>query len=96
MNEMIERAAKALATIHFMRKQHIGHCTQKERVDYLVNKYWKNFIDDAKAAIQAIREPTDIMMIAMEDKAPSLSCFLPKEQSPSYLAWQAAIDEILK
>lgn len=50
----------------------------------------------ARAAIAAMREPTDKMMIAAETVEPQLECFLAKEQSPSYIVWQAMIDEALK
>lgn len=58
---MVDRVARALCRVHFMRKQHSGACTQKERVDFLVNEYWRNHVDDARAAITALREPTDDM-----------------------------------
>lgn len=45
--------------------------------------------------IKALREPTDKMLIEMEDAEPNLYCFLPKEQSPSYKVWQAAINAII-
>lgn len=50
----------------------------------------------AKRAIEAMREPTDAMMLAAEKAEPQLECFLAKEESPSYLIWQAMIDETLK
>lgn len=46
--------------------------------------------------IKAIREPTDEMIVAAEKIEPQLECFLPKEQSPSYLVWQSMIDKILE
>jgi hypothetical protein len=53
MNEMVERVARAIADVHFRRKQHYGACTQDERVAWHVNKYWRNFVTDALAAIEA-------------------------------------------
>lgn len=50
----------------------------------------------AKAAIAAMREPTEEMMVEAETKVPGLSSFNDMEQSPSYQAWQAMIDAALK
>lgn len=45
--------------------------------------------------IKAMKEPTDIMLVAAEDAVPELSCFNEKKDSPSYRAWQAAIEAAL-
>lgn len=58
--------------------------------------YAVEYREKAKAAIEAMREPTDAMMLAAEKAEPQLECFLIKEESPSYLVWQAMIDEALK
>lgn len=50
----------------------------------------------AIAAISAMREPTDEMMVAAEIKVEGLLSFNDKEMSPSYEAWQAMIDAVLK
>jgi hypothetical protein len=49
----------------------------------------------ARAAIAAMREPTDEMMMEAEIIVPLLACFADKQASPSYKAWQAMIDAAL-
>lgn len=49
----IMAAAKALAKVHFSRRQHVGACTKEERVSYLVDAHWRNHIPDAEAALRA-------------------------------------------
>ena len=56
MSEMVERIARRLARCHFMRKQHYGVGTQEDRVNYLVDAYWRNHEADARAVISTIRE----------------------------------------
>lgn len=53
-SSMVERVARALAAIHFGRKLHAGYCTKEARVAYMANQYWRNHIDDARAAIDAV------------------------------------------
>lgn len=49
----------------------------------------------AHAVITALREPTDEMVVKAETVVPDLACFMEKEVSPAYLAWQAMMDIIL-
>jgi hypothetical protein len=67
-----ERVARALADVHFRRKQHVGWCTQDERVAYLVNTYWRNSLPDARAAIAAM-SPTDAGGLSSPAPSPSSS-----------------------
>lgn len=50
----------------------------------------------ARAAVESMREPTDEMMVYAEETVPQLSSFNEKDQSPSYIAWQAMIDKALE
>lgn len=57
------------------------------------NDNWNEFVPDARAAIEAMREPTDAMMAAVDcagEKADWLS------GRAWTAAWQAMIDEALK
>lgn len=54
----LEPVARALADVHFRRKQHYGHCTQDECVAYLVERNWRNHLPDAEAALRAL-PPSD-------------------------------------
>jgi hypothetical protein len=58
MTGMVERVAKAIADRHYRRKPWFGACSKDERVAWLVNEYWCQFINDARYAIAAMREPT--------------------------------------
>lgn len=49
----------------------------------------------AEAAIAAMREPTDDMMVAAETAVPTLASFADKQDSRSYRAWQAMVDAAL-
>jgi hypothetical protein len=50
----------------------------------------------ARAAIAAMHEPTDEMIVAAEDEVPCLSCFAARQASPAYIAYQAMLAEALK
>ena len=110
-NEMIEIVAKALwdddqkfkSAFGFSNAILFGAEFRKKAVpwDYLfgkdivssVSQEWR---DRAIMVIKAMREPTNKMMVAMENSEPQLECFLEKEKSPSYLVWIAAIDAIIE
>ena len=52
MTSLAEEMARALARVHFSRKQHFGSCTKEERVNYMVERYWRNHLPDAAAALE--------------------------------------------
>ena len=80
-NEMIERVAASLKNDWLTNRA--------ENID----QFFKSL---AIVTLKAMREPTEKMMVAMENAEPQLECFLEKEKSPSYLVWIAAIDAIIK
>lgn len=82
MSEMVERVARALMAV--TSTHDCGDLKLKHHYEM------------ARAAMEAMREPTEEMMVDAEVKAPALACFYEKERSPSYLAWQAMIDAALK
>lgn len=53
------------------------------------------FLNCVSAAIEAMREPTDEMVVEAEFAVPKLACFSDKEKSPAYAAWRAMIDAAL-
>ena len=80
---MIERVARAVASS--------ANCDWHE-----IRPDAREFLESlARVAITAMRDPTDDMLVASELDVPILACFMPKETSPSFLAWQAAIDAAL-
>lgn len=62
----------------------------------VLNEPRNGILIEARAAIAAMREPTDEMMFAAENAVVGLQCFSEKADSPSYKAWQAMIDAALK
>lgn len=80
---MIEKVARALAK----RNYEMCYYDPEERDKLVikdVDEKWKLFVDEAKAAIEALREPTpELLKIA-------------SDHLHTYSMWQAIIDEMLK
>lgn len=93
MNEIIERVARALWGARRAYASREGIFLE-EWGDGAVPRA-NGVFEEARAAIEAIREPTDDMMVEAEMKVPALLCFAEKEKSPSYKAWQTMIDAAL-
>lgn len=90
---MIERVAIALANNFKAQVEANADMPFAEtKVSMPTELIWITY---AVAAIKAMREPTEKMMVEMERAEPQLECFLEKEKSPSYLVWIAAIDAII-
>ena len=68
ISPVVERVARAIAYKHFDRKPTHGHCTHEELVSFMANKYWRDWVSDARAAIEAMREPTPEMVDAPVDR----------------------------
>jgi hypothetical protein len=64
VSEMVERVARALCVRH-------GNDPDRLYVDRLGHTrdypWWQSYVDDARAAIEAMREPTEAMEEAGED-----------------------------
>lgn len=58
MTAMVERMARAIATSRF------GHDGWDDDDDG--SQYWERCVEDARAAIEAMREPTESMLAATE------------------------------
>lgn len=58
ISPVVERVARAIAYKHFDRKPTCGHCTHEERVTFMANKYWRGWVPDARAAIEAMSDPS--------------------------------------
>lgn len=48
--------AQQLCRMHFARKQHYGACTVDGRLNFLVSRYWHNWVQDADAVIKILKE----------------------------------------
>jgi hypothetical protein len=77
MTQMIERVARAICAS--------GVCIDPDSYD--VDRYWRRWIPEARAAISAMREPTEAMKRAA-DRLPDVMSVGDE--------WRAMIDEALK
>lgn len=93
-NEMIERVAEAICNSR-QTLRYNGTISTKWRAPEMSKGYIEDCITFAKAAIKAMREPTEKMMISAENKYAELLTFSDKEESGSYLVWQSMIDAII-
>lgn len=81
MNEIVERVARAIWDAEFDRFEVASQYKGDE---------WKSYIPHARAAIEAMREPTEAMKAA-----PHLGDLAQMETDTAYV-WQAMIDAALE
>jgi hypothetical protein len=93
MSEMIERVAEAIYAVWARNNDVFAPWEECVRLHHSVVDEARQ---EAEAAIEAMREPSDEMMVAAEMVVPELSTFAAKEASPSYNAYRAMITEALK
>jgi len=86
--EMVSRVARAIALQHAVA----GRSTSKET---WVERNWTLFVPDARAAIEAMREPSETMIAAAWTERSSLD-EAPTPGATFKLLWQAMIDEALQ
>ena len=84
MSDMVERVARALC---LSRKNVPNECYREGFKEEFVNKNWHLFVDDARAAINAMYEPTPNMV----EEAACLD-----GQSTAVAVWHAMIETALK
>jgi hypothetical protein len=108
MSEMIERVAKAIAIAHGDKWEDVPE-SQKQWISQRgrfggrfrgINEYFKDcYLDAARAAIEAMREPTDGMIVAGDDRilkhlnSQEMMSAIP---TPSQNCFTAMIDEAMK
>lgn len=80
MSEMVERVARA------MRERYAKHNGDKGLVPFEAAGSREAWMECARAAIEAMREPTEAMVVAMDEHAGTIA--------PQY-AYEAAIDAAL-
>ena len=93
MNEMVERVARAIAESQGYRVEAIKAMMYDDRV----TPSWQEFLDDARAAIEAMRDcdaGTPAMLVS--GKKALFSCSDDPELEDARKCWQAMIDEALK
>jgi hypothetical protein len=83
MSEMIERVARAI----YLVQAKADGWDDEQSFDLQVDMHWENCIPHARAAIAAMREPTEGMIAAW--------CAVGIDQDPRDY-WAAGIDEVLK
>lgn len=81
----IEEVAKALCKRHYTKR--FGKSPSDAHVVMNVEANWRDFAEEAQVAIEAMREPNEDMLDAMNEHAGSIA--------PEY-AWADAIDAALK
>lgn len=89
MSEMVERVARALSIAD---GNHPGACSNDEEEI----PAWKLYVKDARAAIEAMREPTAAMRHAASDVLWYEGLDEGQGYPPPREAWQAMLDEALK
>ena len=87
---MIERVARAIC----WRATKTAASTNPLRHEGLVDQFWPNHVETARAAIEAMREPTPEMLREPDQLAVIGSC-LPSASEATEL-WQAMIDKALE
>ncbi len=92
MSDMIERVARALciATGELPDTETPYHPT--------VSHIWEHYIPDARAAIEAMREPTETMYCAGDEEILAhlnSEKFIKGEDTPAVDCWKAMIDAAL-
>jgi hypothetical protein len=97
--DMVERVARAIATAQ-LRRQYVG---KLENIGCVIeiDKVWPEFVPEAIAAIEAMREPTDEMLDAADKvQHECLQWSLEPGEGLDGMywapAWRAMIDSILK
>jgi hypothetical protein len=85
MSEMVERVAKALSIVD---GNHPDACSNDEEEI----PAWKLYVKDARAAIEAMREPTEAMLNEAVGALDSHNV----GSHEANIVWQAMIDEALK
>ena len=90
-NEMIERVARAISHAHFNKKFYSRSVeSHQARVEFSANRNWKVSVPEARAAIEALREPSADMLKRGCDACPPM--VFDDEMS---IAWKAMIDAAL-
>lgn len=91
MREMVERVARALC----LSKRNSPTGYPEGWLERHVNEWWPQFIDDAKIAIAAMREPTE-SMLRMAVRYGDSEGYGSMSEGDAEAAWQSMIDEALK
>lgn len=95
MNEMVERVARAICTEQPGCK--IGGRSPDDRNTLRGTPLWMSFASEARAAIAALREPTEAMIdAAWPLVADSLGADRAASREIATAVWIAMIDQALK
>ena len=90
MSEMVERVARAM----FARENRArdGWTWEREIENVDLRTYW---LDSARAAIAALREPTEAMLMAAREDSGAYTSNAEQDCEPYLEAWQEMIDAAL-
>lgn len=95
MTAIVEKMARAISRAHFERLKRLGHPTAQtegDTADGYSERCWGLWTDHAKAALEALREPSEGMVEAGD--AISVRDFVPAGQFTT-LTWQAMLTAAL-
>ena len=67
IERLVEDGARAKAYHHFNRRQWFGYCPKEARTLWLVDKYWRQFVPDARAVLA-------IALAAAAEEAEKTAC----------------------
>lgn len=62
--EMREIVARGIARAHFTRQERRGTGPNLDQVGNLVERYWRQFTEEAFTAVSDMRDPTEAMIAA--------------------------------
>jgi len=100
MDKALERAARALCELHIrnVRRHDTALSELEKMLPGSVNYAWEDFLPQARAVLQAIREPSMAMKLAGAQK---ITAQMPRvgpqaDYDAANDSWQAMLDTALK
>jgi len=93
-DSMVEKVARALA---YEAHENANDYSSEKELSSFIDFIWSSYVPTARAAIAAMREPTEGMKMAVDKAEDDLGiCHEAYEHIDWYDAWPAAIDAALK
>lgn len=95
MTTMVERVARAITiSVYNTTFGRVSPVKSDEEFNKHIEREWKNYIPEARAAIEAMREPTEDMLRANKDSGFTWNCIVDCEGVS--MAYDMMIDAALK
>lgn len=87
---VVERVAEAMLNLHRRRNG-----LEPTTLDQMRDEHRAEWIEDARAAIEAMREPTPGILAALRDNVPVYGHEWEYEEDEAPICWRAMIDAAL-